>query len=78
MNVFLLSVSMCSMFAQNIIGKYAGNTFLRTNKEIYRFNAFAYAVCVLLFAIPAIGSAVSLYSIAMGIAFGILTVLSSV
>lgn len=78
MNAFLLSVSMCSMFAQNIIGKYAGNTFLRTNKEIYRFNAFAYAVCVLLFAIMAIGSAVSLYSIAMGIAFGILTVLSGV
>ncbi|MDY3927821.1 MAG: EamA family transporter [Clostridia bacterium] len=77
MNYFLLSVSMLSMILQNSIHNGIGINMLKTDKDIYRFNELTYIVCIILFLFMALGGPMSLYSLGMGVLFGIFTLLSN-
>lgn len=77
MNYLLLSVSMLSMILQNSIHNGIGINILKTDNDIYRFNELTYIVCTILFLCMALGGAMSLYSLGMGVLFGIFTLLSN-
>ena len=50
---------------------------LTTNDHKYRFNMIMYSVCILLFAIGLIGSKISLYTVLLGVVFGVVTALGN-
>lgn len=66
------------MILQNSIYNGIGISLLKTDKDIYRFNELTYIVCVILFFLYSIGGTMSLYSLLMGILFGVFTLLSNV
>ncbi len=71
MNILLLSVSMLSVLVQDIVFNIAGKEKLKSGGSVYAFNCIMFAVCTLVFTALSIGSGVSLYSVIMGIIFGI-------
>ena len=70
-------LSVFSTVLQNCIMNRLCKKELSTNDHIYRFNTIMYAVCVLLLGIGLIGERVSLYTVVLGIAFGVVTALSN-
>lgn len=77
MTAFLLILSISSGVLQNCIFNVVSKKNLKTNDDIYKFNIFVYSVCVLVFGILTISGKISLYTILMGLVFGIVTALGS-
>ena len=50
---------------------------LTTNDHKYRFNMIMYAVCILLFAIGIINGGISVFTILLGVLFGVITAFSN-
>ncbi len=77
MNMFLLAVSIASIVLQNCLLNHVSKKSLQGQADSYFYNAVMYGVCVLLFGVLAIGRPISLYTVLLGVAFGMMTVLAS-
>ncbi len=70
-------LSITSMVLQNCIFNGVGKKELKTTNHIYRFNMIMYAMCILLFGIALINGRISLYTILLGLLFGVITALAN-
>lgn len=70
-------LSISSMVLQNCILNKVCKKDLETSDHVYRFNALSYAICILLFGIMAFSGGFSLFTVGMGILFGVITALSN-
>lgn len=78
MGYLLLFSDIAVVVLQNTLQNALGIRVLKTGADVYRFNAYTYVVCVMAFAALAVGRPISLYSLVLGSAFGLLTVLAGV
>ncbi len=78
MNYLFLTVSMLTMVAKNCIFNTAGKKLLKRSGDIYRFNSCMYLLCAAAFFALALFSGISLYTVGLGILFGLVTFLSNV
>lgn len=76
-NYILLSVSMLSIVLQNGLFNSASKTMLKTKYDRLNYNAWLYLICFFMFAMLCIGKAITLYSVILGLSFGIATMLSN-
>lgn len=70
-------MSILSIVLQNSLFNSVSKKDLKTHTDTLYYNSYIYIVCVILFGILAIGNSVSAYSIALGLLFGIVTMLSN-
>ena len=77
MIVFQTIISITSMVLQNCIFNNVCKKDLETGAHVYRFNTLSYAICILLFGIIAISGGFSLFTVALGLLFGVVTALSN-
>ena len=69
--------SISSMVLQNGLFNSMCKKDLTTNDHKYRFNMIMYAVCILLFAIGIINGGISVFTILLGVLFGVITAFSN-
>lgn len=77
MTTILLVLSISSVVLQNGIFNIVCKKALKTNDDIYKFNIFVYAVCILVFGILTLNGKISLYTVLLGMLFGVVTALSN-
>ena len=77
MTTALLILSISSVVLQNGIFNSLCKKHLKTNDDIYKFNIFVYAVCILIFGILTLNGSLSLYTVLLGVLFGVVTALSN-
>lgn len=77
MTTAFLILSISSMVLQNGIFNSVCKKHLKTNDDIYKFNIFVYAVCILIFGILTLNGSLSLYTVLLGVLFGVVTALSN-
>lgn len=77
MVLFQIILSISSMVLQNGLFNNICKKELKTNDHVYRFNMVTYAVCICLFGVAIINSNVSVYTITLGVLFGVITALSN-
>ncbi len=77
MTTAFLILSICSVVLQNGIFNSVCKKHLKTNDDIYKFNIFVYAVCILIFGILTLNESISLYTVLLGVLFGVVTALSN-
>lgn len=78
MLVFLVLISMLSSVTQNCIMNRASKIDLKTNNHIFYFNAILSFACILFFGVMLIGGKLSLFTVLIGVIFGVMTALRSV
>ena len=77
MTTAFLILSISSVVLQNGIFNSVCKKHLKTNDDIYQFNIFVYAVCILIFGILTLNGSLSLYTVLLGVLFGVVTALSN-
>ena len=77
MIIFQTIISITSIVLQNCIFNNVCKKDLQTGAHVYRFNTLSYAICILLFGIIAINRGFSLFTIFLGVLFGVVTALSN-
>lgn len=77
MNYILLSISMLSIVLQNGLFNSVSKRKLKNKFDTLRYNSWLYLICFILFVIFALGTKISLFSVLLGLAFGIVTMLSN-
>ena len=77
MTTAFLILSISSVVLQNGIFNSVCKKHLKTNDDIYKFNIFVYAVCILIFGILTLNGSLSLYTVLLGVLFGVVTALSN-
>ena len=77
MTTAFLILSISSVVLQNGIFNSVCKKHLKTNDDIYKFNIFVYAVCILIFGILTLNRSLSLYTVLLGVLFGVVTALSN-
>jgi len=77
MIIFQIILSIASMVLQNCILNNVCKRDLQTSDHVYRFNILMYTVCIVLFGIVAIGGGISLFTVGMGLLFGVVTAFSN-
>lgn len=77
MSALLLILSVGSGITQNCIFNVAGKKILKTNDDIYKFNMLVYTVCILAFGVLTLGGSISLYTVLLGLLFGVVTAMSN-
>ena len=77
MTTAFLILSISSIVLQNGIFNSVCKKHLKTNDDIYKFNIFVYAVCILIFGILTLNGSLSLYTVLLGVLFGVVTALSN-
>ena len=77
MIILQVILSISTVVIQNCILNGVCKKDLQTSDHVYRFNFLVYAVCIILFGIAALKGGVSLFTVGVGILFGIATALSN-
>lgn len=77
MIIFQIILSISSMVLQNCILNNVCKRDLQTSDHVYRFNILTYAVCILLFGIISLSSGFSIFTVCMGLLFGVVTAFSN-
>lgn len=77
MNYILLSISMLSVVLQNGLFNTVSKNKLKNKFDTFRYNSWLYLICFVLFALLSLGSKFSLFSVLLGLIFGIITMLSN-
>ncbi len=77
MTTAFLILSISSVVLQNGIFNSVCKKHLKTKDDIYKFNIFVYAVCILIFGILTLNGSLSLYTVLLGVLFGVVTALSN-
>ena len=76
--VALFSIlSITSMVVQNSIYNSVSKKTLTTNGRLNKYNMLAFLVCIVLFGMFMFGESISLYTVLLGLVFGIATALSN-
>lgn len=76
--VALFSVlSITSMVVQNSIYNRVSKKTLTTDGRLYKYNMLSYCVCIVLFGIFMLRENISLYTVLLGLVFGVATALSN-
>jgi len=70
-------LSISSMVLQNCMLNKVCKKDLQTPDHVYRFNVLTYAICILLFGIVALSGGISLFTVGMGLLFGVVTAFSN-
>ncbi len=78
MNYILLTFSMLTMVIKNAIYNTVGKRLLTSDKDIYKFNAVMFILCAIAFFVLTLQGGLSLYTLLLGVVFGISTTLSNV
>ena len=75
---FLLSaLSISSMVMQNSIFNHVCKKNLTTDRHVYKYNMYVYLMCIVLFGVFLFGESISLYTVVLGLVFGVVTALSN-
>lgn len=74
---FFVILSIFSMVSQNCIFNNICKKELKTNEHLSKFNMFVYGVCIILFGMLLFSEKISLYTVLLGIIFGVVTALSN-
>ena len=77
MTIFMLFTSITSMVLNNSLLNRVCKKSLKTDGDVALFNVFCYAVCILMFGILLLGQSISLYTVVLGLLFGITTAVSN-
>lgn len=77
MNYILLSVSMLSIVLQNGLFNTVSKRKLKDKFDTFHYNLWLYLICFVLFAALSFGTKISLFSVLLGLLFGIVTMLSN-
>lgn len=77
MTSIFLVLSISSVVLQNGIFNFVCKKHLKTNDDIYKYNIFVYAVCILIFGVLTINGRLSMYTVLLGVLFGVVTALSN-
>ncbi len=77
MIIFQIILSISSMVLQNCILNNVCKKDLQTSNHVYRFNILTYVVCIVLFGIAALSGGISLFTVGMGLLFGVVTAFSN-
>ena len=75
--VLLIVTSITTMVLQNCLFNNSCKTALTTSKHINLFNTVVYSVCVLMFGILLLKEKLSLFTVLLGLLFGVVTALSN-
>ena len=75
--VFLIITSISSMVLQNCLFNHTCKSSLKTNAHINIFNVTVYSVCVLIFGFLLMSESVSVFTLLLGLLFGVITALSN-
>ena len=70
-------LSVTSMILQNCLFNKVCKKELKTGESVYLFNSIVFTVCAVLFGIGLIGGHISLFTIMLGVLFGVITALSN-
>lgn len=70
-------ISISSMVLQNCLFNSICKKELKTDDHVYRFNMIMYAVCIVLFGIAVLRGQVSIFTVTLGLFFGVITALSN-
>lgn len=73
----LIFTSIFSMVLQNGLFNYMTKKKLNTTSSILSFNVLVYAICIVAFGIMMLTGTVSLYTIILGLLFGVVTFLAN-
>ena len=73
MVILYIIISMTAGVSQNCIFNKVCKKELTTNKHIYKYNMYVYSVCILLFSVMILKENISLFTIGIGIVFGVTT-----
>ena len=76
MSCLLFICSIFSMVLQNSLFNSVSKKYLKKKGDVYYYNSFLYLVCVVLFGILAVGKGISVYTVVLGIIFGVITMVS--
>ena len=77
MIIIQVILSISTIVIQNCVLNGVCKKDLRTSDHVYRFNVLVYAICIVLFGLVALNGGVSLFTIGIGLLFGIATALSN-
>jgi len=75
--ISLIITSITTMVLQNCLFNSYCKTKLKTEKSINFFNIMVYSVCILIFGILLLNEKISVYTVLLGLLFGIVTALSN-
>ena len=75
--VSLIITSITTMVLQNCLYNKSCKTILKTAKHINLFNITVYSVCALLFGILLLSEKLSVFTVLLGLLFGVITALSN-
>lgn len=78
MNYVLCAISILAGVAKTVFANQIAKKSLKGARSLWRFNAVMFFVTFLVFLIPAITSEASSFSLLLGLAFGVVTVVHSV
>ena len=78
MSTYLLIIaSISSMVLQNCLFNQCCKTRLKSNTQINLFNITMYSVCILLFGLLLLKETISVFTVLLGLLFGVITALSN-
>ena len=75
---YLLLISISSTVLQNGLFNYITKKKLQSNSDILSFNFFLYLTCIVIFGILMLTQSISLYTVILGVLFGVVTFLSNI
>ncbi len=78
MVILLVALTLLSSVTQNCLFNRASKKDLETNNHIYYFNVIISLVCIVLFGVMLIGGTLSLFTVLLGVIFGVMTALRMV
>lgn len=76
--VFLIITSIFSMVLQNCLFNSQCKSKLKTAANINAFNIMVYSVCILIFGLLLLKEKISVYTVVLGLVFGVVTALAYV
>ena len=72
-----VTISMLSMVIQNCLFNTSCKKELPTNNHLFRFNIVMYAICIIVFGATIFIGGISLYTVLIGLVFGVVLALSN-
>ena len=78
MTVFFLILTMISSVTQNCLFNKVSKKDLKTSNHIYYFNTFISLVCIAIFGVLLLNGKMSVFTVLMGVIFGIMTAMRNV
>nr|MBQ4320493.1 hypothetical protein [Clostridia bacterium] len=77
MTNILLTISMASIVLQNTLFNYIGKNRLTGKRSVWIFNSVIYVICFLILLAVSVGKAISVYTVLLGLVFGLVTIVQN-